>query len=233
MYSRYHQEQSTMWELPVVLTLLAAIIALRVSAPYYRRHRTLTGLALRMQMRFSQQDRVALIERLTALHLMKLGHSGRCFNIIYGIRHNQKLFVFDYAYETGSGQNRSTQKRQVFLCKIKTPLPPAVARRDELFEPLGTFRHFAPMNTGDLQFDRRFRLYTDQGENLRETLSQPVRGVLGCLQLVDWEFNEHYVAFYSRKLLAGAQITRLINRTVQCARLLERTSYARQASAHS
>lgn len=207
-----------LWLVLPLLVLLAFLTLYQVGAARFRRRRALAGLALRWQMRFHPTDRQELLDKLGPMHLFHLGHSRRAYNIIQGRRSGYQVWAFDYAYEVGARQRRSLERREVVACKLKQSQPALLARRDELFEPLGKFRDFQSVAEVGSQLGGVYSFRSDQPETAAVLLDRPWLGYLGQAPAAHAEINGKYLLLYCEKNLSAPQLMRLIKRAVRCAR---------------
>ncbi|MBN2377232.1 MAG: hypothetical protein JXD22_12570 [Sedimentisphaerales bacterium] len=203
------------------LFFFATLVAVLVMVRYYRRRQTIAALALRLRMRFAARDHFKLPELLDGFHLVSFGHSCRAFNVMHGRYDDHELLVFTWCYETGSGQQRAVHHRNVVLWRMDEELPAMVALRDELFEPIGRYENFQPVNFDDPPFAHHYKLVTDQPETAISLLNGPLRKALLACPYVDWETNGRYLIFYTYRMVSSLQIARLISRSSKCCRILK------------
>ncbi|GEM_PF-2307816 len=207
--------------LVLALVGLLALLALRGGmGARLRRRQGLAGLALRWQMRFYASDRQDLLERFDQTHLFHLGHACRAYNIIQGRRGGYQIWAFDYAYEVGTRQNRSLERRQVVACRLKKGGPRLLAHRDGLFQGLGRFRNFGVQGIRGHEQAGRYTLRSDRAAGAG-LLDRPCLALLGNPPAADAEVNGEYVLLYSERTLGAGQVMRLVNRAVRCAREMD------------
>lgn len=175
---------------------------------------------MRLHMRYCSRDTHNLLERLADCYLMQFGHSRRILNVISGRTEDRSVFIFDYHYETGSAQDRILHRHSVVVWQLKDTLPAAAALTEKPFLPIGTFRHFTPMQTGDPKFDGWFHLYTDDWQAVEKRLTPDVRKFLLLCGKVNWQWQGQFMVFDTERILSALQIARLIHRGSHCCRLI-------------
>jgi len=208
--------KSTIW----IGCLVMAVLIVWVIYYYRKRRQMLAGLALRLQMRFSSGDTLDLLARLADCYLMQFGHSRRILNMLTSRREERTVFAFDYRYETGSGQDRTLHHYSVIAWQQKVSLPSVIALADQPFLPLGKFRSFSPMPTGDTKFDEAFTLYTDNAPAVQKLLTRDIQKILLDCGLINWQWQDQWTIFYTQSVLSALQIARLIHRGSHCCRLI-------------
>jgi len=205
-----------------IVVMAAGVVIIWAVQRYYRRRQMLAGLALRLRLRYSAADQTGLIDRLQGLYFAQQGHAARVANVLQGRRQDRELFVFDYLYEVGAGVSRAVRQCCVIAWRVNTRLPGVVGWQPAAFTPMGLFRCFGRLETGDPRFDGRFATYTDDPQAAGALLTPPLRRALLACPGVDWEAVGPWLAFYTQHVLSARQLIRLISRTSRCCRPLRR-----------
>ncbi len=208
--------EPTLW----IACLAGAILIGWVIYYYRKRRQMLAGLALRLHMRYSSGDTLDLLERLADCYLMQFGHSRRILNVISGRMEERSVFAFDYRHETGTAQDRVLHHHCVIVWQLKDPLPSVVALTKNPLLPMGTFRNFTSLQTGDPQFDECFQLYTDDFRAVAKRLTPDVRKILFLCGKVNWQWQGQFMVFDTESILSALQIARLIHRGSHCCQLI-------------
>jgi len=102
--------------------------------------------------------------------------ASRSKNIAYGRLDDVEVMLFDYAYTTGSGKNRSTHHQTVaFFQSDALDLPEFVARPEGLFDKIGQVFGYQdidlPMHP---EFSRRFILRGADEGRIRDAFTPEV-----------------------------------------------------------
>ena len=205
-----------MFELTVLVGVLVAIgLGIWGMSRHFRRRRALGSLALHLRMRFSPHDRLGVWEQLRGAYLMQLGHSGRAYNILVGKRQGRRLLAFDYAYEVGAGQSRSTQERSVVAWQVAAPAGEALGLRSGHFAPLGAYQNYEQVPAEKAGLRDRWRVYTSEPSAAQAWAGWRLERALRGCGAVNWQSLDEWVLFYAEGLLPPAALARLIARTTR------------------
>ncbi len=124
----------------IVAAFIALFILLGFVAHRMEKKRTeaLRAIASGMGLQFADTDETGLQSGFRGFNLFEHGSSQAIRNIAYGRVGDAEVMLFDYAYTTGSGKNRSTHHQTVaFLQSDGLDLPEFVARPEGLFDKIG------------------------------------------------------------------------------------------------
>jgi len=200
-----------MLEIAVSVGILVLLLTLVWLVSHRRRQGALATLALRMGLRYSVHDQFDLLDRFAGLYPMQFGHSARIFNVIHGRRDERHIMAFDYCYEVGAGQSRTTRYYSIVVWTLGKSMPALVALAEDDFDAMGRFASFEHLRLEDAAFDKRFHLYTDQVEAIRRFLTKPLRRIMLLCPKANWEFNDNYLAIFIEAESTPLLLARLIH----------------------
>ena len=111
------------------LIMLVALIAAAIGAA---RRRSMANLrcadmqALSQKLGFADfnpEHDYAFVDDWSILGRFSQGENRYAFNMLQGVYHEQKLFIFDYHYRTGSGKNTQDHYSTIFMLMVPGAFP--------------------------------------------------------------------------------------------------------------
>jgi hypothetical protein len=211
-----------MWEpAAIILVLVSAVMLVRLTVRYRRRRQMLAELALRLDMRFSADDCLGILDRLAGAYLTQHGHSKRVINVIQGRREQRQFLCFDYLFEVGVGQSRTVQRRTAVVWGQARALPSAVGLTGIKLEPVGRFCDFCRVRFEEQAAKTKFLVYSDAPGSAEALLSQSLCDNLDRCGDIVWEFCGNDLLLHSEKELSAFEIGSLMWRGWRCCDLLE------------
>jgi len=92
------------------------------------------------------------------LNRLARGEDRYAFNLLRGIYHEQRLFVFDYHYQTGSGKNRQDHYSTMLMLVCKEVFPQVTIKPDNLLSRLAAAFDGEDIKFESAEFSRTFRV---------------------------------------------------------------------------
>ena len=92
------------------------------------------------------------------LNRLAQGEDRYAFNLLRGIYHEQRLFVFDYHYQTGSGKSRKEHYSTMLMLVCKEVFPQVTIKPDNLLSRLAAAFDGEDIKFESAEFSRTFRV---------------------------------------------------------------------------
>ena len=166
----------------------------------FQRRNDMSQWAAEMQMTFFENDQYGLMQQIEAFDLMSSGHSRRIKNIMV---HGHEMddvqeCIFDYHYDSGSGDNKSTHKTSVIFLNSKSLLLPTFYMRPK--NKLGKwFQRIRNKNQGPGDQDQllyNYKVKMDDASQLDFLINSGIHTLLLADNVYNLEGNGHYLIIY-------------------------------------
>jgi len=153
-----------------VIPVIILIIFLRRRANAKKRTETLSGLASELSLEFHPDGNEELQLQLAGFPLLNKGRKGQLTNICAGGTDELRLWIFDYRFITGHGEDRRVHRQTVVAMKSDLlKLPEFRMRPERMFDRVGQMLGLQDIDFEDhLQFSQQFVLQSDMAEVTRE-----------------------------------------------------------------
>ena len=167
--------------------------------------------AAEMEMTYFENDQYGLLEQINSFELMNRGHDARIKNIM--VRGHEmddvQECLFDFQYDSGSGENETTHKTSVIFLNSKSLLLPTFFMRPK--NKLGKwFQRIRNKNQGPSDKDQllyNYKVKMDDASQLDFLLNSGIHTLLLTDKVYNLEGNGHYlIIYYDNHLLSINQI---------------------------
>lgn len=136
---------------------IAGVARLRMSR---QRYADLQALADRLGFdSFDPAPDPEFVEAWGLLDQFSQGNDRYAFNILRGTYQEQKLFIFDYHYETGSGKDRHDHVSTIFMLVLKEAFPRITIGPENLFAKIEGIFDKEDVKFESAEFSRAFRVH--------------------------------------------------------------------------
>jgi hypothetical protein len=148
-----------------LLFLFAAIIAGSISAARRRTanvSRTLELKLLAERLGFSGFDagpNLGFVLGWEFLKCLSQGENRYAFNILEGTYHDQKLFVFDYHFQTGSGKDQDHRYYTIFMLIVPEAFPGILIRPQDMLGRIEGVFDAENIKFESAEFSKRYQVH--------------------------------------------------------------------------
>lgn len=192
-----------------------------------QRAEAMKNVAFDLSLDYIDKDTKLLLPLLKGFRLFRYGRRKSIRNILY---HQDpmlefKLYIFDYRYVVGSGNNRRVFNQTVFFIQSKKlGLPEFWMKPENFFHKIGEFLKLSQdIDFVDYpQFSKQYRLKGEDEDYIRASMNDQVLHFFTINKNWSLEGVNYYMAFYKKnRIIAPAMIKDFYKKGVHLAKLLE------------
>ncbi len=161
MIAAIHSNSETVFTVLIVGAFVVAGIVGSINQMRARRNRSFELQLLTTQLGFDDFNPARDEEFAMGwgfLNRLARGEDRYAFNLLRGIYHEQRLFVFDYHYQTGSGKNRKDHYSTIFMLVCKEAFPQVTIKPENLLSRLAAAFDGEDIKFESAEFSKTFRV---------------------------------------------------------------------------
>jgi hypothetical protein len=133
-----------------VIILVAGILSAR------KRREAMRALAARLGLRFAPGKNRHLAKQYKFLNKLRKGSNRYASNILSGSFQSHHVMVFDYHYQTGSGDNTHHYHFSFFIMHLSVPFPELVIGPEGVFSKIAQAVGYDDIDFESHEFSRKF-----------------------------------------------------------------------------